>query len=130
MSSSTNTRSEPRPVIVYQYPKCSTCRKALKFLIDEGVDFQARDIVIDPPSKTLLKKAHRLSGLSLNKLFNTSGQSYRKGGFKEKLKTMSDEQAIAELASDGKLIKRPLVIGDGFALVGFREDEWRGALGL
>ena len=117
-------------MIVYQYPKCSTCRKALKFLIDEGVDFQARDIVIDPPSKTLLKKAHRLSGLSLNKLFNTSGQSYRKGGFKEKLKTMSDEQAIAELASDGKLIKRPLVIGDGFALVGFREDEWRGALGL
>ena len=90
-------------MIVYQYPKFSTCRKALKFLVDEGVDFQARDIVIDPPSKTLLKKAHRLSGLSLNKLFNTSGQSYRNGGFKEKLKTMSDEQAIAELASDGKL---------------------------
>jgi len=117
-------------MLVYQYPKCSTCRKALKFLSEAGVDFEANDIVANPPSKAALKKAHRLSGLPLNKLFNTSGQSYRNGGFKEKLTTMSDEQAFAALASDGKLIKRPLVIGDGFVLVGFREDEWRQALGV
>jgi arsenate reductase len=117
-------------MIVYQYPKCSTSRKALKFLNAAGVDFQAKDIVAKPPSKSALKKARKLSGVPLNKLFNTSGQSYRNGGFKEKLKTMSDAQAFAALAADGKLIKRPLVIGDGFVLVGFREDEWREALGL
>jgi len=66
----------------------------------------------------------------VQKLFNTSGQSYRQGGFKEKLKTMSQDEALRALAADGKLIKRPLVLGDGFALVGFREDEWRDALGL
>jgi len=117
-------------MIVYQYPTCSTCRKALKFLNELGVDFQVKDIVTNPPSKAALKKARKLAGLPLNKLFNTSGQSYRKGAFKEKLKTMSDEQAFAALAADGKLIKRPLLIGDGFALVGFREEEWRRALGL
>jgi arsenate reductase len=117
-------------MIVYQYSKCSTCRKALNFLNEAGVDFQAKDIVTSPPSKTALKKARKLAGVPLHKLFNTSGQSYRNGGFKEKLKTMSDEQAFAALAADGKLIKRPIVIGDGFALVGFREDEWRETLGL
>lgn len=117
-------------MIVYQYPKCSTCRKALKFLNQAGIDFVAKDIVTNPPSKTALQSARKLAGVPLNKLFNTSGQSYRNGGFKEKLKTMSDAQAFAALAADGKLIKRPLVIGDGFALVGFREDEWREALGL
>jgi arsenate reductase len=117
-------------MIVYQYSKCSTCRKALKFLNEAGIDFQAKDIVASPPSKTALEKARTLAGVPLNKLFNTSGQSYRKGGFKEKLKTLSDAEAFAALAADGKLIKRPLVIGDGFALVGFREDEWREALGL
>ena len=117
-------------MIVYQYPQCSTCRKALKFLNEAGIDFVAKDIVTNPPSKTALQSARTLAGVPLNKLFNTSGKSYRNGGFKEKLKTMSDAQAFAALAADGKLIKRPLVIGDGFALVGFREDEWREALGL
>lgn len=117
-------------MIVYQYPNCSTCRKALKFLREEGVEFDARDIVESPPSKAGLKKALGLSDLPIQKLFNTSGQSYRNGGFKEKLKTMTEAQALAALAADGKLIKRPLLIGDGFALVGFREDAWREALGL
>ena len=99
-------------------------------LAEEDIDFQAKDIVAAPPSKAVLKKAYKLSGLPLSKLFNTSGQSYRNGGFKEKLKTMSDEQAFVALAADGKLIKRPLLIGDGFALTGFREDEWRQALGV
>lgn len=117
-------------MFVYQYPKCGTCRKALKFLDAERAAYETRDIVQSPPSKAALRKAFKLSGLSINRLFNTSGQSYRQGGFKEKLKSMSDEQALGALAADGKLIKRPLVIGDGFALVGFREEEWRQALGL
>lgn len=116
-------------MIVYQYPKCGTCRKALKFLDASGLDFVRKDIVETPPSKSALKKALALSGLPVRKLFNTSGQSYRNGGFKEKLGTMSEAQALAALAADGKLIKRPLVLGDGFALVGFREDEWREVLG-
>lgn len=117
-------------MLVYQYPKCGTCRKALKFLDAEGVAYEPRDIVSSPPSKTALRKALQLSGLPVQKLFNTSGQSYRQGGFKEKLKTMSTDQALDQLAADGKLIKRPLVLGDGFVLVGFREPEWRQALGL
>ena len=116
-------------MLVYQYPKCGTCRKALKFLEAAGVEFKMKDIVESPPSKAAIKKAYKLSGLPINKLFNTSGQSYRNGGFKEKLKTMSHDQALSALAADGKLIKRPLVLGDGFALIGFREDEWREALG-
>jgi arsenate reductase len=115
---------------VYQYPKCGTCRKALKFLDAEGVDYRAEDIVAKPPSKALLRKALERSGLPVRRFFNTSGQSYRQGGFKEKLATMTDAQALAALAADGKLIKRPLVVEEDFVLVGFREDEWREALGL
>jgi arsenate reductase len=117
-------------MLVYRYPKCGTCRKALKFLAREGVDYEAKDIVESPPSKAALKSVLEVSGLTISKLFNTSGQSYRQGGFKDKLKTMTDDQAIAALAADGKLIKRPIVIGDGFVLVGFREEEWRDTLGV
>jgi len=117
-------------LVVYQYPNCGRCRKALKFLDETGVDFKSKDIVTNPPSKVLLGKALKLSGLPLKKLFNTSGQSYRDGGFKDKLPTMSDDEALTALAADGKLIKRPLVLGDGFVLVGFREDDWREALGI
>lgn len=115
---------------VYQYPNCSTCRKAVKFLREAGIAFELQDIVNDPPSKAQLKKAHALSGQPLKKLFNTSGQSYRNGGFKEKLPAMSDDEAFGALAADGKLIKRPLLIDDGLVLVGFREPDWREALGL
>ena len=115
-------------MLVYQYPKCGTCQKALKFLDAEGVAHETRDIVKSPPSKTVLRKALQLSGLPVHKLFNTSGQSYRQGGFKEKLKTLSADQALDALAADGKLIKRPLVLGDGFVLVGVREAEWRETL--
>ena len=115
-------------MLVYHYPKCGTCRKALTFLEREGVDYEARNIVESPPSKTALERVLKRSGLPVNRLFNTSGQSYRQGGFKEKLKTMTDTEALRALASDGKLIKRPLVIGDGFVLIGFREEAWRRAL--
>lgn len=118
-----------KPVVVYQYPKCSTCRKAMKWLDARGVEYRAVDIVESPPSKTTLAKAMKLGELELRKLFNTSGQSYRGGGWKTKLADISKADALAALAADGKLIKRPLVLGDAFALVGFREAEWAEKLG-
>jgi arsenate reductase len=110
---------------VYQYSKCSTCRKALAFLAKAGVEFDAVDIVTKPPSKKVLKNALELSGLPVQKLFNTSGQSYRDGKFGERLKAMTESQALDALAADGKLIKRPLVLGDSYALVGFDEAAYR-----
>jgi arsenate reductase (glutaredoxin) len=110
---------------VYQYAKCSTCRKALAFLEAQGVAYDSVDIVTRPPPKKTLKEALSLSGLPIKKLFNTSGQSYRDGNFGERLKSMSEAEALEALAADGKLIKRPLVIGDDFVLVGFDEDDYR-----
>ena len=115
-------------VKVYQYPNCATCRKALKWLDDNGVAYTAVNIVDEPPSKSTIQRAQKVAGVPLRKLFNTSGQSYRQGGFKDKLATMSDAEAVAALADDGKLIKRPLVVGEGVALVGFKEADWSQAL--
>jgi arsenate reductase len=115
-------------VKVYQYPKCSTCRKALKWLDAKGVAYTAINIVDKPPSKSTLRRAQKLADVPLRKLFNTSGQSYRQGGFKDKLGTMSEAESFAALADDGKLIKRPLLVGDGVALVGFKEADWAAAL--
>ncbi len=115
------------PLTVYQYPKCSTCRKALTWLDQRGVTHARVDIVTAPPSKAVLASV-LASGVPLRKLFNTSGESYRGGNFKEKLATMSDADALEALAADGKLIKRPLVVGDGVALVGFDEPAWKAAL--
>jgi len=109
---------------VYHYPKCGTCKKALKWLDARGVKVRLIDIVEKPPSLAKLKRAHKQSGLPVARLFNTSGQSYRAGNFKAKLATMTDAQALSALASDGKLIKRPLVFGDDFVLVGFREADY------
>lgn len=114
---------------VYQYPKCNTCRKALRWLDERGIAYEARDIVAEPPSRALLGRLPAMAELPVKKLFNTSGQSYRQGGFKDKLSTMSETQALDALAADGKLIKRPLLIGEGFALVGFREGDWTEQLG-
>jgi arsenate reductase len=114
---------------VYQYAKCSTCRKAAAFLAKFGVPYDAIDIVAQPPSKAELKRALALTGLPVKKLFNTSGESYRKGGFGERLASMSQAEALDELARDGKLVKRPLVLGDDFALVGFDEAAYRARFG-
>src|SRR5688572_12590365 len=113
------------PLTVYQYPKCSTCRKALTFLQKKDVEFDSVDIVTAPPSKKTLKDALRLSGLPINKLFNTSGQSYRDGKFGERLKSMTEAQALEALAADRKLIKRPLVLGADYGLVGFGEAAYK-----
>jgi arsenate reductase len=110
---------------VYQYAKCSTCRKALAFLAKHDVKYDSIDIVTKPPTKAELARALKLSGLPLKKLFNTSGESYRAGRFGERLATMSEAEALDALAHDGKLVKRPLVLGDGFALVGFDEGAYR-----
>ncbi|MGN6106706.1 MAG: Spx/MgsR family RNA polymerase-binding regulatory protein [Kofleriaceae bacterium] len=114
---------------VYQYPNCSTCKKALAWLRGRGVAFEAIDIVKQPPPRAQLERAAKLAGAPIKKLFNVSGESYRAGNFKEKLATMTDAQAFAALAADGKLIKRPLAIGDGFALIGFDEAAWSAAIG-
>jgi arsenate reductase len=115
-------------ITVYQYPKCSTCRKALKWLESKKIAFDKIDISTAPPTKAQLAAAQKAAGVPVKKMFNTSGESYRNGGFKEKLETMSDADAFAELAKDGKLIKRPLVVGDRLALFGFNEAEWAKAL--
>jgi arsenate reductase (glutaredoxin) len=110
---------------VYHYAKCSTCRKARAFLDRKGVAYDAIDIVLEPPSQKQLKEAMKRSGLPIKKMFNTSGQSYREGKFGERLPALSESEALAALAADGKLIKRPLVLGEDFALVGFDEAAYR-----
>ena len=110
---------------LYQYAKCSTCRKARAFLEAQGVNYDSVDIVTQPPPKKTLKDLLRLSGLPIEKLFNTSGQSYRDGNFRDRLKSMNEAEALGALAADGKLIKRPLVVGEDFALVGFDENAYR-----
>jgi arsenate reductase len=113
---------------VYHYPACSTCKKAIKWLKDRDVQHTLVHIVDSPPSKKILSTILKETGLPVRKLFNTSGQLYREGAYKEKLETMNEKEAINELASHGKLIKRPLVIGSGVHLVGFKEDEYKAAL--
>lgn len=114
---------------VYHYPKCSTCRKALAYLNEQGVKYEAIDIVERPPSKAQLKAALAASGLPIKRFFNTSGQSYREGKFGERLPQLTEAQALDELAADGKLIKRPLVLGKGFVLVGFDAEAYRARFG-
>lgn len=113
---------------VFQYPACSTCRNALKWLAAAGVAHDKVDIVKQPPTVAQLARAATLAGVSPKKMFNTSGESYRAGDFKTRLATMSDGEALAALAADGKLIKRPLLLGDDVALVGFKPDDWQRAL--
>jgi arsenate reductase len=115
------------PITVFQYPACSTCKKALKWLDANDVAHKRVHIAESPPSKALLKRAID-SGIPLKALFNTSGESYRAGGFKDKLAEMSQAEALAALSADGKLVKRPFLVGDDVVLVGFKEDAWKAAL--
>jgi arsenate reductase len=108
----------------YHYPKCSTCRKARRWLIDNAIEHTSIDIVETPPSKATLKRIKVASGIEIDKLFNTSGESYRTGNFKRRLASMSEEDKFMALATDGKLIKRPLVVGENLAIVGFRPAEY------
>ena len=106
-------------------PKCSTCRKAKKYLEENGVEFIDRHIVETNPTAEELKEWIAKSGLPVKKFFNTSGKLYKEMGLKDKLASMSDEEQIELLASNGMLVKRPLIIEDGRVLVGFKEAEWK-----
>ena len=110
------------------YPKCTTCQKAQKWLDENGVSYTFRDIKMEHPAYEELSAWHRRSGLPLKKFFNTSGLSYKALGLKEKLPNMTEEEQLALLAGDGMLIKRPLLVGNDFVLVGFKEAEWESRL--
>ena len=116
-------------VLFVEYPKCSTCKKAKKWLDEHGVEYVDRHIVEENPTAAELAAWHRTSGLPVRRFFNTSGMKYRELGIKAKLDAgMSDEECFDLLATDGMLVKRPLVVGEGFVLVGFKEPEWEAAL--
>ena len=116
-------------MLFIEYPKCSTCQKARKWLEEKGAVFTARHIKEDTPAAGELKAWYERSGLPLKKFFNTSGLKYKELALKDKLPMMSEEEQLALLASDGMLIKRPILVGDNFVLVGFREKEWDAMLG-
>ena len=106
------------------YPKCTTCQKAKKWLDDNNIEYEIRDIKLDNPTFDELAEWHKRSGLPLKKFFNTSGLLYKSLDLKNKLPSMSEDEMLKLLASDGMLVKRPLVIDEDFILVGFKENEW------
>ena len=110
------------------YPKCSTCQRARTFLDGRGVPYTFRDIKLDNPTADELRTWWRASGLPLKKFFNTSGLQYKALGLKDRLPEMTEEEQLALLATDGMLVKRPLLIGEDFVLTGFRQAEWEAKL--
>ena len=111
------------------YPKCTTCQKARKWLDQRGVACELRDIKLDNPTEAELRAWHQRSGLPLKRFFNTSGLQYKALGLKDRLPEMSEDEQLALLATDGMLVKRPLLVDDGFVLTGFKEAEWAARLG-
>ena len=110
------------------YPKCTTCQKAKKFLDDNGVAYELRDIKLENPTKEELTSWIEKSGLEVKKFFNTSGLLYKSMNLREKLPVMTDEEKIELLASDGMLVKRPILVTDTAVLVGFKEEQWKNAV--
>ena len=111
-------------MLVLCYPKCTTCQKALAYLDERGVPYEKRDIKLDNPTADELRQWWQASGAPLKKFFNTSGLQYKALGLKDRLPAMSEDEQLDLLATDGMLVKRPLVVGDGFVLTGFRQAEW------
>ena len=111
-------------MLFVEYPKCTTCKKAKKWLDDNKLTYTDRHIKEENPTIEELKEWHKKSGLPLKRFFNTSGNLYKELGLKDKLPTMTEEEQYELLATDGMLVKRPLVIGEDFVLVGFKESEW------
>ncbi len=112
-------------VLFIEYPKCSTCKKAKAWLDDHGVAYVDRHIVEDNPTADELARWREVSGLPVRRFFNTSGQKYRALGVKAQMDAgMADAEALDLLATDGMLVKRPIIVGDDFVLVGFKEAEW------
>jgi arsenate reductase len=112
-------------MVIYHYPKCTTCQKALNYLRDHGISFTEKHIVSESPSGEELKQFIQTSGLPIQKFFNTSGIKYRELGLSSKLKGMNDEEKIDLLASDGMLIKRPIATDGNRVTVGFKEDVYK-----
>ena len=110
------------------YPKCTTCQRAKAWLDSQGISYTLRDIKQDNPSAEELRLWWLSSGLPLKKFFNTSGLQYKALGLKDKLPAMSEEEQLTLLATDGMLVKRPILVGEGFVLVGFRQAEWEARL--
>ena len=121
-------KQEDLIMLVLVYRKCSTCIKALKWLEANNIAFEERPIVEQNPTYEELKAWHQLSGLPLKKFFNTSGMLYKEMKLKDKLAEMSEEEQLQLLATNGMLVKRPLVVGEDFVLTGFKESEWNEAL--
>lgn len=115
-------------MLFLHYPPCSTCQKAKKWLDDHGVAYTARHIKDEKPTADELREWLTRSGLPIKRFFNTSGLVYKNLGLKEKLPTMTEDEQIALLASDGMLVKRPLLVGGDFVMVGFKPAEWEKAL--
>ena len=111
-------------MLLLWYPKCTTCQKAKKFLDERGVSCDLRHIKEEHPTAEELRTWWQASGLPLKRFFNTSGIQYRELGLKDKLPGMSEEEQLELLASDGMLVKRPILVGEGFVLTGFRPEEW------
>ena len=112
-------------MLFIEYPKCSTCKKAKKWLEDNNVEFVDRNIVEETPTKKELTEWIKESGLDIKKWFNTSGLKYKEMNLKEKLVTMTDKEKIELLASDGMLIKRPIMISNKCIMIGFKEEDWK-----
>ncbi|MFP3724619.1 arsenate reductase family protein [Priestia filamentosa] len=116
-------------ITIYEYPKCSTCRNAKKWLDEHNVEYNAIHIVENPPSKEEIKELYEKSGLELKKFFNTSGKKYRELGLKDKVVSASNEELFEILASDGMLLKRPIVTDGEKVTVGFKDEifqkEWK-----
>ncbi len=111
------------------YPKCTTCQKARAYLDAKGVPYEFRDIKLENPTADELRQWWQASGMPLRKFFNTSGLQYKALNLKDKLPTMTEEEQLALLATDGMLVKRPILVGDGFVVTGFRQAEWDEKLG-
>ena len=116
-------------LLFIHYPACSTCKKAKKWLDEKGFACEVRDIKLENPSAEELRTWWKKSGSPLKKFFNTSGLQYKALGLKDKLPGMDEEAQLALLATDGMLVKRPILVGDGFVLTGFKPQEWEEKLG-
>lgn len=116
-----------KPFLFVCYPRCTTCQKTIEWLKARGLTYTFRDIKTDNPNEAELRRWWQASGLPLKRFFNTSGIPYRELGLKDKLPSMSEEEQLALLATNGMLVKRPIAVGEKFVLVGFKEAEWEAA---
>ena len=124
-----NSEEKMKKILFLEYPKCTTCQKARRWLEENQISFEARHIVENNPNADEIKAWQKLSDKPLKNFFNTSGLKYKALALKDKLPQMSDEEQIQLLASDGMLVKRPLIIGEDFVLIGFKPDQWQQKIG-